>query len=200
MGMSAWLYILCMGSLSAMMTPTSAIAGQVPQQRASIDQSFDFVPRRPVPAHVRFCEIYVGQCDIYTDRRPLNRSPRHDLNAAITVNWSVNRAITPVEDGGFDSWDINVTQGDCEDFALQKRKELIALGWPTHALRLAITRTPRGTVHAVLLVNINGSDFVLDNLTSRVLRWHETPYEFLIIQDKHDPKAWHDIIIAGLLG
>ncbi|MGY6704380.1 transglutaminase-like cysteine peptidase [Roseinatronobacter sp.] len=189
-----------MGALSAIMTITSATAGQAPQRRASIDQSFNFVPRRPMLAHVRFCKIYASQCDIYRDRRPHNRSPQDDLNAVIKVNWSVNRAITPVEEIGFDSWDINVAQGDCEDFALQKHKELIALGWPTDALRLAVTRTPRGTVHAVLLVTINGSDFVLDNLSSRVLRWHETPYEFLIIQDKHDPKAWHDIIIADLTG
>ena len=105
----------------------------------------------------------------------------------------MNRTIKPVPDEGFDSWDVGVTEGDCEDYALLKRKELIELGWPTSALRIAVVRTVDALYHAVRLARIGGVDYALDNLTSRVVPWSEAPYTFVFLQDRSDPHAWHRV-------
>lgn len=158
-----------------------------------IDQTVTLTPRRPLLAHVRFCLLYEGQCDVYPDRRARSMTVQEQFNEAMRVNFAVNRSIRPRPDEGFDSWDINVTHGDCEDYALQKRADLIALGWPTDRLRIAIVTTPQGVGHAVLLVRIGGVDYALDNLTPSVRPWDETGYQFLMVQDRHDPRAWHDV-------
>lgn len=159
----------------------------------TIDQATILSPRRPFLAHVRFCAIYPEQCRTYEDQRDSMRTAQDHFNEIQRVNWAVNRAITARPDEGFDSWDIDVTEGDCDDFALQKRADLIARGWPTDRLRLAITRLPEGIWHAVLLVRIEGVDYALDNLSTRVQPWDETPYEYLMLQGHDNPKAWHDI-------
>ncbi len=180
----------CAGFFSTLET---AQAGQSLPQGGLLAQKLDLSPRRPVLAHVRFCIVYPDQCEVRSDRRDRNATPAALLKQAQRVNVTVNRAIAPLPDVGFDSWDVDVDAGDCEDYALQKRKELLQLGWPTKALRIALTRTRHGTYHAVLLATIGGTDFVLDNMTARILPWSATPYTFLFVQDARDPKAWHDI-------
>lgn len=196
----AIIFIVCALFSLGLMSINPAIAGQSPRSQNSLDKAFDFVPRNPLAAHIRFCLIYADQCLVHDDKRDPLRDTQQNFNEALKVNWSVNRAITPKADEEFDSWDVDVEEGDCEDYALQKRKNLIEMGWPSSALRLAITRTPHGTIHAVLLVTISETDFVLDNLTSRILTWNETSYEFLMIQDKDDPTAWHDVVFRDVLG
>ncbi len=173
------------------LTPLAAM--ETRPHRASFDQAVELVPRRPLLAHVRFCLIYPDQCEERTDRRdPALQSVDH-LRQIRRVNIAVNRAIHPRPDGEFDSWDINVTHGDCEDYALQKRKELIDLGWPTELLRIAIVRIQNGTLHAVLLVNIDGTDYALDNLRSQVLPWYQTPYDYLMTQGTQDIRSWFTV-------
>ena len=45
-----------------------------------------------------------------------------------SVNAAVNAAITPDPNDPFDVWQINVTRGDCEEYALAKRDRLRKLG------------------------------------------------------------------------
>jgi len=163
------------------------------QPSGPIEAHMVLSPRRPVLAHVRFCLLYVGQCDQRPDRRAPNMSVQQQMDEITRINRRVNRAIRPQPDTGFDSWDIDVTAGDCEDYALQKRKELIDLGWPTDHVRLVLGRTARGEPHAVLLVRVGGTDHVLDNLHDRVLPWDRTGHVFMMLQDRHDPRAWHTV-------
>jgi predicted transglutaminase-like cysteine proteinase len=53
--------------------------------------------------------------------------------------------------------------GDCEDFALEKRAELLARGWDPGALSLAVADAPNIGLHAVLVVATDRGDLVLDN-------------------------------------
>lgn len=158
-----------------------------------IEQAASVTPRRPLLAHVRFCHIYDGQCDIHPDRRRAGQGVAEQLREIRRVNQSVNARIRPRADRGDDRWDINATSGDCEDYALQKRADLLALGWPSDALRVAVVRMRNGVYHAVLLVRVDGTDLVLDNMTGQIVRWDETPYRYLMIQDAADPRAWHDV-------
>lgn len=112
------------------------------------------------------------------------------------INRSVNAGIRPVNDknGALgDIWQANVTSGDCEDFALTKRRQLISLGWPVGALRIAVARTRQGEGHAVLVVKTSKGDLVLDNRTSKVRTWNRTNLTWIKIQSGENPRLWFSL-------
>lgn len=84
------------------------------------------------------------------------------------VTASVNRSIIYRSEKG-EKWSVNVSSGDCEDFALTKRARLIRMGYPASALRMAVGYTSKGEYHAFLVVVTDRGKFVLDNLTNEVL-------------------------------
>lgn len=93
------------------------------------------------------------------------------------VNKAVNASIRPVADKG-ENWSVNVSAGDCEDYALTKRSRLIRAGIPAGALRMADVTTARGERHAVLVVKTTSGDYVLDNLRGGIIRREFTSYRF----------------------
>jgi len=99
------------------------------------------------------------------------------------INSHVNSTITEVSDmeqyGREDVWTLPVSgKGDCEDFALLKRKLLIQRGWPASALSITVGATSQGEAHAVLLVTTDRGQYVLDNLTSSILPPSQTGHVF----------------------
>lgn len=103
------------------------------------------------------------------------------------VNATLNAAIKPMDDythyGQVDYWAIPTDgYGDCEDYALAKRKSLMDMGLPSQALRIAIAQLPDGEVHAVLTVATDRGDYVLDNMNSAVLPWGNTDYAWIMRQ------------------
>ena len=63
-----------------------------------------------------------------------------------------------------------VKSGDCEDYAIAKYYALRSLGVPAEQLRVvALKDTIRGIGHAVLAVYMDGTAYILDNLSSMVL-------------------------------
>ncbi|MET0274911.1 MAG: transglutaminase-like cysteine peptidase [Phenylobacterium sp.] len=110
-----------------------------------------------------------------------------DLWAALNItNSSINRAIVSKADaetyGVSDLWATPLafgrTLGDCEDYVLEKRRALLAIGLRPEALSIAVVITTRGQTHAVLLVNTDKGEYVLDNLSGWVLPWTETSYQW----------------------
>lgn len=113
------------------------------------------------------------------------------------INTQVNRSIRRSDDyaayGRADYWASgadHVKRGDCEDYALAKRRALIEAGVPGEALSIAIVRTFRGEMHAVLLVATNEGEVVLDNLSPWILPWNEAPYQWLDRQAPGAPTKW----------
>ncbi|MGZ3298712.1 MAG: transglutaminase-like cysteine peptidase, partial [Asticcacaulis sp.] len=88
-------------------------------------------------------------------------------------------------------------RGDCEDFALEKRRLLIAAGVPAAALSIAILRTPAGEAHAVLIVSARQGDFVLDNLQPEVKAWQMTGYSWISRQGPGDDLSWVSLAPAN---
>lgn len=82
-------------------------------------------------------------------------------------------------------WAVADGFGDCEDYALRKRQELITLGWPLEVLKLATCRTETGEDHAVLTVDLDGKTYVLDNRFPNVREWHTVPYVWFKRQSGH---------------
>ncbi len=97
------------------------------------------------------------------------------------VQRSFNRAIAPGPEGTWASvWTDDATIGDCKDYALSKRARLLALGYPSSALLLAIAVVPDGELHIVLVVVTDRGEFVLDNLRPAVVRWDKLPYRWVM--------------------
>lgn len=112
----------------------------------------------------------------------------------LAINAGINRAIKPMNDSsGTDTWSTDVPSGDCEDYALTKRKHLLELGWPSRALRIAVAKTPSGEGHAVLVVKTSEGDLVLDNRTSSVREWKKTDLRWIAIQSSENPKLWVNV-------
>ncbi|MEQ8445446.1 MAG: transglutaminase-like cysteine peptidase [Pelagibacterium sp.] len=108
-----------------------------------------------------------------------------------SVNRSVNTSIRP-QRRTTQVWTIGARVGDCKDYAMNKRAQLIARGVPAGALRLAIGFTARGEGHAVLVVRTDQGDFVLDNLTSQIKPFNQTGHT-LLAMSSNDPKRWNAI-------
>lgn len=108
------------------------------------------------------------------------------------VNQWVNGRIVPRHDVGADTWSLWPTYGDCDDYVVTKRHELIKRGLPPSALRYVFCRTPQGEDHAVLLIKCNGSDdLVLDNRTKKILHPKDTGLRFVSLSGA-DPSVWSD--------
>lgn len=89
-------------------------------------------------------------------------------------------------------WEIADREGDCEDYALKKRKLLLEMGWPADGLRIAVVRTDTGEGHAVLTVDTDMGAYVLDNMTDKVMPWRETTY-YWIARQKAGSRDWEFI-------
>ena len=58
----------------------------------------------------------------------------------------------------------------------------------------------KGEGHALLTVTTTSGDYILDNLTDRILPWDETDYKFLWRQAQFDPNIWVALGDAQSLG
>ena len=123
----------------------------------------------------------------------------HLFSVLNRVNQSVNMAIRPRDDrevhGQEEYWTLPLSlegpaEGDCEDYALEKRQALLAAGIPEHALFLAVGYSRATGRHAVLIVSTHTGDYVLDNMTPHIVPWSQTPYTWLLRQVPGDLLAW----------
>ncbi len=147
--------------------------------------------------HVRFCLHYPSEC-----KSEASQPDRVDMTAGTAdllkrVNNAVNTAITPmVKNYGSDlrnGWAIAPASGDCNDYAVTKRHDLIESGLPAKALRLSVVKTASGAGHLVLVVATTTGDIVMDNLTDAIRSWKNTSYRWLKIQSSSDARFWYDI-------
>jgi len=106
----------------------------------------------------------------------------------------INGAVKPVSDlelyGVAEYWTYPVDAGDCEDYALVKRRILMKEGVSPSNLLLTVLRRPNGEGHAVLTVRTDVGDLILDNLNDLVMNWDETKYEFLKRQSTSHTGRW----------
>lgn len=150
------------------------------------------------PAHygwVQFCKVFPEECreDQRGDQR-IELTP-DKLSELQDVNRSVNERIHPITDrdhfGVRDWWTLPLDgAGDCKDFQLQKRHELMALGWPASALLITVVLDENNEGHAVLTVRAADGDYILDNKTSEIKLWRDTPYTYLMRQSFLHPNVW----------
>ena len=116
------------------------------------------------------------------------RAEREQLKLLNQINQAVNREVKKASDldlyGMPEYWSLprlvdGKLYGDCEDYALEKRRQLIAAGVPESALSLAVAVTARGESHAVLMISLKSGDWVLDNLTPWATPWEDLNYRWI---------------------
>lgn len=181
------------------------------------DMMKEWGPATPQPGYIQFCDDYYdGECGPFPKdkgRIQLTEEMREELEE---VNFLVNRMVAPATDmqlwGVEDHWSYPVHKngglyGDCEDYVLEKRRILMEMGWPAHALLITVVFDENDGGHAILTVATEEGDLILDNLHPEIRYWHETPYRFVKRQSEANPNAWaslrrgrpseHDVPVAG---
>ena len=156
----------------------------------------------PPFGHTFFCLRYPRDCARTDSTLTLPTSIAGRWRRINRVNSSVNTAIAPRADPDpvGSHWLIGPLAGDCNDYAVTKRHELLGAGWPSSSLLLAeVTLVSTGEHHLVLIVKTAEADWVLDNRRREILRLAATRNEYAWdrIESTNNPRFWTNSF-AGL--
>lgn len=144
--------------------------------------------------HFDFCTDHPAECGANAGAAAPVHLSRKLWGRIVDVNNSVNAMVAPKTDmemwGREEVWSYPDREGDCEDYVLEKRRQLAAAGVPESSLLITVVRQRNGDGHAVLTVRTDMGDYVLDNMDGRVLPWNETDYRFLKRQSEKNSGLW----------
>jgi predicted transglutaminase-like cysteine proteinase len=147
--------------------------------------------------HYQLCQRAPEECNERTRKGGPVSLTRALWREIVAINNAVNVMVAPRTDieiwGQEEVWSYPDGVGDCEDYALEKRRALLRLGIPAGNLLMTVVRQPNGLGHAVLTVRTSRGDFVLDNLEQRVLAWNDTEYTYLKRQSETNSGVWVSI-------
>jgi predicted transglutaminase-like cysteine proteinase len=149
--------------------------------------------------HLDFCRNRPAECQAHSSVEPAVGLSEANWHQLVSINAHFNQTIVPVTDAELyqveEFWTYPTGgYGDCEDFALAKRRALIDAGWPASTLLVAVVRQSDGSGHAVLMVRTDRGDLVLDNQDSAIRVWNETPYKYIKRQSQAHAGQWVDMI------
>jgi len=134
----------------------------------------------------QFCKIYPAQC---RKTKPATVQYNRRLIALLSnINTSVNARIKPGKDV-VDEWRINPRRGDCDDYMVTKRAELIRAGIPAGAVIMIIVKLRSGQGHALTGVRSSSGLLILDNLDGAIKHISRTRYIFMK-RSTSDPMVW----------
>jgi predicted transglutaminase-like cysteine proteinase len=143
---------------------------------------------------IGFCLRYQGECKSAAPA-PVAVDLTEDGERQLEfVQAKVNRLVRPRANPDH-VWDYPTDgYGDCNKYAIAKRAELIALGWPRAALLLAAAMTEDGEGHLVLVVATSKGDLVLDNRQRHIVEWRDLPYRWISRQNPRNLAEWVSIV------
>jgi predicted transglutaminase-like cysteine proteinase len=181
----------------ALFAESADARNRLPQDSKALNSIVDASPTLAPFQHVRFCLRYPSDCEstpLGQERIELNADTSELLNR---VNRSVNMSIVATSKtygtNLGEGWTIAPGMGDCNDYAVTKRHELLESGLPANALRLSVVKTASGLGHLVLVVVTTKGDMVMDNLSGIIRPWQNTDYQWIKIQSASDPRFWSEI-------
>jgi predicted transglutaminase-like cysteine proteinase len=147
--------------------------------------------------HNEFCQRLPAECAERTPKEAPIELTRQLWAEIVAINNDVNTRVIPRTDmemwGKEEVWSYPGRYGDCEDYALEKRRDLMNKGVPAGDLLLTVVRQSNGAGHAVLTIRTSLGDYILDNLEPRVLAWTDTQYRYLKRQSETDSGEWVSI-------
>ncbi|VAW22402.1 hypothetical protein MNBD_ALPHA12-168 [hydrothermal vent metagenome] len=148
--------------------------------------------------HAKFCQTRPTECTVNTNIQDAVKLTQNRWQELLEVNTRLNAAIVPVTDkelyGVEEFWTYPQGFGDCEDYALAKRQELIKRGWNPSTLLITVLVSPKIGGHAVLMVRTDRGDLILDNLQGLIKVWNQTPYKYIKRQSQSNAGQWVDIV------
>ncbi len=167
----------------------------------SVDRIAFETPALAPMAFMRFCLKYPKDCEVRRmpfRPRPVALTAGRKIELA-TLNRSVNLAIRPKANNNgvlAEEWSLSPLEGDCNDYAVTKRHQLLARGWPSRTLLLAEVVIPSGEHHLVLIVRTRDDDLVLDNLDSNIRPISQVHHQWVRAQQEKNPKFWSAINVS----
>jgi predicted transglutaminase-like cysteine proteinase len=190
--------LVAIAAITAISSQQSANAGFVgmPRLIGRVIERISFAKPTLAPmAFTVFCMHYSNQCK---PKQTVFRGGPVRLNAErwadlTTVNRSVNAAIIPernTEGLAGEKWLISPSSGDCNDYAVTKRSDLMQRGWPARSLLLSEVVTSWGEHHLILVVRTSIGDLVLDNMSAQIRPWSQVSYQWVRIQTPKNPNFW----------
>jgi predicted transglutaminase-like cysteine proteinase len=194
------------GIFVAMMAMFAMATAAIPAPSRNASMVTGNATSQPI-GHYDFCQIHRSECGANRNSGPVAMTAA-SWSVVRSVNATVNRTITPMTDkeiyGKDEVWAYPTTAGDCEDFALLKRRMLIQRGFSAADLLMTVVRKPDGEGHAVLTLRTNDGDFILDNLSDDVKLWTDTNYTYLKRQASFNTGRWvsiedgRDVLVGAL--
>lgn len=151
------------------------------------------VAASPPPSGAQqLCYQYTWAC---AHKAAVTMSSYQEMKLVKQINRRVNASTRAVTDQyqykTRELWALPTSLGgDCEDFALLKKRDLIEAGIDPRKLLIATVLDTRRNSHAVLVYRSSQGDLVLDNLTNKIKPWKATRYLFLRMQDPNEPRRW----------
>ena len=150
---------------------------------------------KPPIGWIDFCRENRSECDVAPGSATTVRLDAKVWTMIVRLNREVNASIEQVEDidhfGVLEKWAYpDDGKGDCEDIVLEKRRRLMQAGLPRETLLITVVRDEQGDGHAVLTLRTDRGDYVLDNKTSKIKPWQDTPYGFVKRQSQQHPDIW----------
>lgn len=173
----------CLWLLAAMLLPATAGDSMLTKGLTS----------QPI-GHYNFCNANPAECQKTKLYDRIILGPE-GWDVVLDVNLAVNAEVHAVSDfqqhNKDEVWSFPTTlMGDCEDYALEKRRRLHQAGIPLSSLLITVVRKPDGEGHAVLTLLTSQGDFVLDNLRDEIRLWNRTDYRFLKRQSEIHAGRW----------
>jgi predicted transglutaminase-like cysteine proteinase len=143
---------------------------------------------------VDFCKRFPADCAVSTREPEAVRLDAQTWKTIQTINARINSEIQPITDmahwGIVERWDYPTDgMGDCEDYALLKRKRLVEAGIPRRALLITVVVDEENEGHAVLMLRTDRGDYILDNKRGAILPWTQTGYVF-VKRERQDRIGW----------
>ena len=188
--------------LRSMGVAAALFAGALIANSASAAEAFmqtGGLTSQPI-GHYEFCKRLPDECSIRSRNVAPAKMTRDFWELIVNVNSHVNQTVKPLTDmeiyGVEEYWgypDKVGNVGDCEDYVLEKRRELMQAGVSPADLLITVVRKPDGEGHAVLTVRTATGDFILDNLADSVKNWSETEYTYLKRQATNNTGRWVSI-------
>jgi predicted transglutaminase-like cysteine proteinase len=143
---------------------------------------------------VDFCAQSSDECAVDTQLPEKIHLTPEVWRTLTRTNEKINHDIKPMTDsdhwGVVERWDIPTDgKGDCEDYVLLKRQQLVNKGFSSRALRITVVVDENNDGHAVLMVRTTRGDFILDNKRDTVLPWYDTGYIY-VKRERQDGIGW----------
>ncbi len=176
--------------VSAIAVSTLFVTAEVSASEGSFIPSVNVSP--PPSGARQLCNQYNWACSTKTSAL---MSRQKEMQIIKRVNRRVNSTTRSVTDQSqyrtSERWALPTSRGgDCEDFALLKKRDLIRAGVDPGKLFIATVLDTQRNSHAVLVYRSAGGDLVLDNLTNKIKPWATTRYLFLRMQNPQKPSGW----------